>query len=222
VNGRREFVGAMSNVEDGNGAGADETINGLDEGGPVDGIEALAGFVEDEETGFFDQGTGEQCHSLATGGKAIERDVRAREEPEIGKLEAGLRALVSGEGLEEADGIVKPGGDNFETGGVACEVEVQFGRNPADAVFDVPDAFATAAAAAKDGDIVSVGLGMVAKDEAKEGGFAGAVWAEQRPAFAFANGPVQVVEDSGATVADVDVAKIDERAAGIGASEFRA
>ena len=83
-------------------------------------------------------------------------------------------------------------------------------------MFDVPDAFATAAAAAKDGDIVGVSLGMVAKDEAEECGFAGAVRAEQRPAFVRTNGPVQVVKDSGATVTDVDIAQNDERAKGTG------
>jgi hypothetical protein len=45
-------------------------------------------------------------------------------------------------------------------------------------VFDIPDGFASAASSVKDGDIVGVSLGMIAEDEAKEGGFAGAVGAK--------------------------------------------
>jgi hypothetical protein len=120
----RELVGAMGNVEDGYGAGANKTINGLDEGGPVRGIEALTGFVEDEETRPFHQGAGEQGHPLGAGGKAVEGYVRIRQEAEIAKLKAGLRALASGQRVEEANGVVKAGGDDFEAVGCACEVEV--------------------------------------------------------------------------------------------------
>ena len=127
MNGGREFVGAMGDVENGDSAGADETINSLNERGPVGRIEALAGLVEDEEAGIFDQGTGEQCHSLRASGKAVEGSVRIRKEPEIGELEASASALPTSERLEKTDGIVKPGSNDFETGGVACEVEVQFG-----------------------------------------------------------------------------------------------
>ena len=82
-----------------------------------------------------------------------------------------------------------------------AEVEVYFRREEADAALDVPDAFAGAASAVEDGDVVAVRLRIVGADEAQQRTFSRPVRAEQRPAFAVTDCPVDVVEDDGFAVA---------------------
>ncbi len=59
--------------------------------------------------------------------------------------------------------------------------------------------------------MVGVGLGVVGQDQAEQGGFAGAIVAEECPAFTLAHGPVDVVQDVCLAVAHSDVLHINER-----------
>src|ERR1035441_9610036 len=129
------------------------------------------------------------------------------EELEAGEAPAGRRPLARCGGLEQFHRVVETGGDHFKAGRRGVEVEVQFGGDPTDVPFDVPNGFAAAARAAKDDNVVGIDLGVITEDEAQEGGLARAVGAEQRPAFSGANRPVDVAENYGVAVAHRCVAE---------------
>ena len=127
-------------------------------------------------------------------------------------------------GLEQAHRVVEAGGHHFKAGGRVVEVEVQLGRHPANVPLDLPDGLAAAARSAEDDDVVGIDLGVVAEDEAEQGGLARAVGAEQGPAFSGADGPVEVAQNHGVPIAHGDVAQPDQFGDGpaiLGASDRR-
>lgn len=207
--GWRNFVRAVRYVNSGFTAFRKQAIEGLQESNTVFGIEALARLVEEEQARFLYEGAGEEDHALEAGGKFEERVVAEGQEAEPFEPREGGLALHARGLFKEADGIVKAGLDDFEAGGVVIEVGLEFRGDPADFVAGFADGMSIAAAVAENGDVVAVGLGMVAGDETEDGGFAGAVGAEERPVFASADGPVETVEDGGSAVANGDVLEED-------------
>ena len=91
-------------------------------------------------------------------------------------------------------------------------MQVQFGRDPADAPLKVPDGFTAAARFAEDGDVVHIGLRVVAEDQAEQGSLARAIGAKQGPAFAGTDCPVDVLQDGATAVAHRYVPHFDEGA----------
>ena len=108
-------------------------------------------------------------------------------------------------GAEEADSIVESGQDYPEAGDIGLKVEVQFRRDPADVTFDVPNGLAGAAVFAENGDVVGIGLRVVAQDKAQESCFTRTIGAEQSPALARLDNPIEIVKDGRLSVADGDV-----------------
>ena len=66
--------------------------------------------------------------------------------------------------------------------------------------FDIPDGFTAAAAAAEQGQIVTVSLGMVAGDQAEQRRFTGAVGADDLPVFAGIDRPTEAIDDRAVVV----------------------
>src|SRR5262249_36301778 len=89
------------------------------------------------------------------------------------------------------------------------EVEVQLGRHQADVALDFPDALACTALAAKESNVVAVGLRVVATEQAEQRRFAGAVGTENSPAFAGSHRPGDIAED-GALIGDVHLPQLDD------------
>ena len=107
------------------GSGADERIHGLDEEVPVRRIKALAGLVEDQQTGILDQRPRQENHPLQPGGEGKEGLMREFEQLEPRQPAARRRSLTSRRRLEQADGVVESRGDHLEAGRRVIEMQVQ-------------------------------------------------------------------------------------------------
>ena len=97
-------------------AGADEGVHGADEEGTVRGIKALAGFVQNQQAGIFDQGSSKQNHALKARRKGEEGPMREFEQLEPGQPPPRHRSLPCRPGLEKADGVMEAGRNDFEAG----------------------------------------------------------------------------------------------------------
>ena len=70
--------------------------------------------------------------------------------------------------LINTDGIKVPGEDHIAYGGADPLIQMQAAADIADMLFDIPDGFTASATAAKQGQIVTVALRMIAGDEAQQ------------------------------------------------------
>ena len=95
----------------------------------------------------------------------------------------------------QAYGIIKPGCYDVDDRNVMTVGTVHLGRYVTDVLLDFPDTFASATATAEEGDVAGVCLRVVCVNETQQSGFAGSIPALQRPSFAAADAPVDVLED---------------------------
>ena len=70
--------------------------------------------------------------------------------------------------LINADGIKIPGQDHIAHRGADPVIQMQAAADIADMLFDIPDRFTASAAAAKQGEIVTVALRVIAGDQAQQ------------------------------------------------------
>src|SRR3982074_1012200 len=123
---------------------------------------------------------------------------------------AGLHAFGDGEVWPEGGARKKPGQDGVATGGVEGGTAGEFGRDDAEAFFELSE---VPAFAAKDADLrFRCGDGVtLARNGLDEGGFAAVVGTEDGDVFAGVDGEVDVVEDDVVAARYIDVGQVKER-----------
>jgi len=206
-----QLIMVMGDVDQAEGGVGTQLVKKVEEEAAVGIVEALAGFIQDEEGRIVDKGAREEDQALLACREGLEGFLgKVCHVKDVQPVAGGFGLLGRG-ALVEAVGVEETAGDGVQAGDRLAEVDVQFGGDPADAALDVPDGFTGAAALAEDCDMVGVGLGIVGQDQAEQCGLARTVVAEEGPAFARADGPVDVVQDVGITVAHSDVLHVDER-----------
>ena len=174
-----DFADLMAGEEDG-AAGGGDVDHAFEKFAADHGVEAGGRFVEDEELGLVGHGEGEgdfgahafgELAELAVEGDAKAGDERAEVVLEAVGIEAGGEPADFGDGhplVERGSfGEVADAAADFEAGGAAIEAE--------------------------DADVAGGGVGE-AEHESDGGGFAGAVFAEQREDNAGRDGERDVVE----------------------------
>ncbi len=196
-----DFLDVMGDEDEGGGVGAlAEALEELEEMFAGGGVEAGAGFIENQQSWpGHERAANEHALAFALGKKkpGAFGEVRAFDLTQkmqgAGAVGASDAAPVIDHGIFAAD-------DGFEGAFV-------IGHELADGGADEADVFAEfapvgpAEAAAEDGDFAGRGH-EVTGDGAEEGGFAGAIGAENGPVLAGIDAPVDVREDMDAPAPD--------------------
>jgi hypothetical protein len=194
-----EVVGDEDSGEIGLGFG--EGGEGGEQGLAGEEVETCGGFVEEQEGRVSHEGAGDAdalALALRAGGDFAAFEVGATEEVEEFFGAAAFR-IAEATGLA-GDGVGGAGHDDLFDG--VPLVDGLGGVDDADALAEFPEIGLTEAGA-EDGDGALAGEAL-GSGEGEQGGFAGAVGAEECPMFAALDGPGDAVEDAGAVV-DPDV-----------------
>ena len=195
--------------DDGCAAGGD-IAEGVDEVVVGDGVEGGGGLVEQQQVGFAGEGAGDQDALLLPTGEF--GDLAAREVGDFHRVQCGVDGVV-GVGDRTASDTVFPAEaiaahfDDFADGDGEVPVDGAGLGHVADAGADA------AGRAAVDQDFAVGGLER-AEDGFEQGGFAGAVAADQGGECAAGDLEVDLLKHGIAAVADGDVAQLNVRAGG--------
>src|SRR5579859_3065145 len=111
-------------------------------------------------------------------------------------------SLGHSRGFEQSDGLVESGGHYLETRQRLIEVQMKFGRHPPHLLLELPNRLSAAASTAKDLDVVSISLRVIAQDQTQERRFARAIGSKQRPTFPAVDHPVDIAQDRRGAVAN--------------------
>ena len=104
-------------------------------------------------------------------------------------------ALLIRNGLINTDRVEITRQDHVANRGTDAVLKMQTAADVANMLFDVPDGFTAAAAAAKEGQVVAVALRMVAGHQTEQGRFPGAVGTDDLPVLTGVNRPAQALDD---------------------------
>lgn len=98
---------------------------------------------------------------------------------------------------------------------------MQFGGDETDLLLDLPNALARPTTAPKQPDLIGIGLRIVGRDEAEQGGLARPIGPADIPSFSFADLPIDIVKNGCLTVADGHRTHDDDKIshAGIGSPQ---
>ena len=194
------ILGLVGDVEKLGESGCNDAVDDAKDESPINAVESLAGFVEDEEWWLFDESAGDEEEALLPEAQRAERLGGERGhaddfEPLAGNLELGRVGF-----LVKADTVKESRNDNREGIGADAILLVEGGGNDAEVVFDVPDRFALAPAHSHYRNVVGITLGVVTADEVDECGFSAAVGPADFPMMPTFNEPVEGGNDFAATM----------------------
>ena len=165
------------------------------------GVEELEGFVEQQEF-FAGHEAADDEHELGlAGGEPAYRSID--EWTYVKMIECVLQGFGRRTFVLTADVFA-----GSEGNGSGIKIVDKLGAEVVDAALDLPDGFAAAAAFAEQIYLLAVGHGMVGKDEAEQGGFAGAVLAGEGPSLAAVDDPAQIFDDVFLSVAYGDASHL--------------
>jgi len=194
------ILGFVGDVEELGESGRNDAVDDAKDESSINGVESLAGFVEDEEWRSFDESAGDKEEALLPEAQRAERLGGERGhaddfEPLAGNLELGRVGFSV-----EADTVEESRNDDREGIGADAILLVEGRGNDAEVVFNVPDRFALAPAHTHYRDLVGITLGVVTADEVDEGGFSAAVGPADFPVMPTFNEPVEGGNDFAATM----------------------
>ena len=207
-----DFLDMMGDKNEGGGFRlAAEAVEELEKLFAGNGVEAGAGFVEDEEFRFGHQGAADENALAFALGEVLPRAVSERKAFNAFENGSGGTSVRRCGSFPKIDHGVFAADDRFECGlgrghefveGAADETNffTQFG----------PMTFAIGLAEELD---VAIGGGFVAGDGREQGGFAGTVGAEDRPMLAGIDTPIDAVENDSVAAFEAEVADRENGAA---------
>ena len=155
------------------------------------GVEAMQGFVEDEQRRILDEGTSQEAQTLFATRKGEEHAVAQVLDAEDAHPEETGRNLVGARTLVETYRIVQTACHNVDGGTVFLVGSVELGTDETDVLLDLPDGFARAATTTEERDVAGIGGRMVGTDETEQGGLARAIASLQCPMFAASYRPAE-------------------------------
>ena len=176
-----------------------------------DGIEAGAGFVENEELGTGHEGASDEGALAFALGEVLPRAVGEREALDAFEDGAGGAPVGGGGGVPKINHGVFSTDDRFERGLGGGHEFVEGAADEANFFAELgPVAFAEGLTEQLD---VAVGGGFVAGESGEERGFAGSVGAEDDPVLAGIDAPIDAVENGGVAAFEAEVADFENGAA---------
>ena len=114
----------------------------------------------------------------------------------------GQRLLAVRDGLINADRIEKAGEYDVAHAAADAVVKMQAATDIADMLLNIPDGFSTAPTAAKQRQVVTVSLGVIAGYQAEKGRLSGAIRADYLPVLAASDLPAEAVQDRTVVIRD--------------------
>ena len=192
---RQKLVLPMARHQHGRMLLVGEVIEEVQHAAAVDVVEALGGFVEDEQRGLLDEGAGDQGEALLAVRQMLERHVALFAETHERQPALGVLQLRGGRLVIEADGVEEAGNDDLHRGACHAVVAVQLRAHNAEALLEFPDGLTAATPFAEQGEVVAVALRVVAGEQAQQGRFAGAVGPGQQRVAAVLDSEFDAAED---------------------------
>ena len=133
----------------------------------VEGIQPLQRFIKNQQSRMLNQRADDQCQPLLPPRQAVKWRI-GYPVVHTQNIQPLLRQLVLlvGYRLINTNGIEEAREDHVSHRSAHPVVQMQAAANITDMLFDIPDGFPAAAAAAEEGQIVAVTLRVIASDQA--------------------------------------------------------
>lgn len=205
----REFFDVVGDEDDGGWIVlVEEALDGGEDLFAGEEVQACRGFVEEEKLWCTGEGAGDEGADFFAVGESLVGVVAEFGEADAGEEFFGLGVLGGGRLVVEAQGGEEAGEDDLVGGEGGFDVELAAGLDDADEVAEGGE-IGFAVMLAEDVDIAGGGP-HVTGDDAGEGGFSGAVGAEDGGASVGSDGPGDIAEDGGVAALEGDVLEVDD------------
>ena len=121
-------------------------------------VQSVKRFVKNKQIGILDEGARQKTQTLLAAGEFEERAVGNCFDAETLHPLLTLSALLGTGTMIETDGIREAGSHNVDGGNVLLISAMEFGRDVADVLLDLPDALSGASLASEEFDVAGVAL----------------------------------------------------------------
>ena len=176
----------------------------------IECIEAMQRLVENKQLRVLHKGARQQAQTLFAARQLHEALVLTVRNAENIHPPFATGHLVGMGATIEAHRIVQSAGNNLNRRHILHICTMHFGAYITYVLFNLPYTFARTALATKKAYVASIGLRIIATDQAEQSRLATAIAAMQRPTLASAYLPAEIFEDGVLTIAKGYVAEGDD------------